>query len=215
MHPTKHVFVDFENVCDMDTTLLHDKNITFTLLLGAGQAKLDVGLVEQLLLHSASVQLVRLTTRGKNAVDFALAYYLGQAAAAAPQTAFYIISKDTGFDPLIEHLLSKNMRVLRHTDFAGIADPKPAPPAPVPIPKASPKSRAASPNGGVSVDHVLAQLKKAPANRPKSRKSLLSYLVAHHGHGMTEATAAKLADQLCQTGSLTIDAKGAITYSLG
>jgi hypothetical protein len=35
--------------------------VSFTLLLGARQTKLDVDLVEKLLGHAASVQLVRLT----------------------------------------------------------------------------------------------------------------------------------------------------------
>ena len=81
MNPAaKHVLVDFGNVCDIDSTLLGSKNVAFTLLLGAGQTKLNVALVEQLLLNAPSVQLVRLTSRGKNALDFALAYYLGHGA---------------------------------------------------------------------------------------------------------------------------------------
>ena len=37
-------------------------------------------------------------------LDFHIAYYLGDLAVKEPDADFYILSKDTGFDPLIEHL---------------------------------------------------------------------------------------------------------------
>jgi hypothetical protein len=217
---TKHVFVDFENVCEVDTTLLENKNVSFTLLLGAQQTKLDVGLVQQLLLHAASVQLVRITSRGQNALDFALAYYLGQAVAAAPQSAFHIISKDTGFDPLIEHLVSKQIQISRHTDFALLTAPSVRQPASPKI-KASPKPKTPATGARTAVaireevtTQALTLLRKISASRPKSRKTLLSFLTSHLGPDMTETGAARLIDRLSQAGALAIDAKDAVTYNL-
>ena len=208
----KHVLVNFENVCDIDTTLLGSKNVAFTLLLGAGQTKLDVALVEKLLLHAPSVQLVRLTSRGKNALDFALAYYLGHAVAAAPQGSFHIVSKDTGFDPLIEHLVGRQIQISRHNDFTDLTT-SPAQLAAAPKPKAAPKARTAPSNGDVT-DHALSQLRKVSANRPKTRKSLLSFLTSHLGPEMTETGAATLIESLSKAGNLAIDTKGAVTYAL-
>jgi len=37
-----------------------------------------------------------------------------------PEGYFHIISKDTGFDPLIKHLKAKKMRVNRRKDLAEI-----------------------------------------------------------------------------------------------
>jgi hypothetical protein len=216
--PTNHVFVDLENVCEIDPAILENKNVTFTLLLGAGQTKLDVALVEELLLHAASVQLVRLTSRGKNALDFALAYYLGHAVAADPTGFFHIVSKDTGFDPLIEHLQSKHSRVGRHDSFATLtfaAPPKPtvAPPAAIPAPpKVQAKTAPASLDG--LLDQALAQLRKTSANRPKSRKTLISYLMTHLGHDITGAKAESVIETLEQTGHLAIDTRGAVNYWL-
>lgn len=210
---TKHVLVDFENVCEIDTTLLESKNVTFTLLLGAGQTKLNVALVEKLLLHAPSVQLVRLTSRGKNALDFALAYYLGHAVAAAPQASFHIVSKDAGFDPLIEHLVGRQIRISRHNDFSDLTGSKAPQPAASPKPKAGPKAKTAPSNGDVT-DNALIQLRKVFANRPKSRKSLLSFLTSHLGPEMTETGAATLIESLSKAGNLAIDSKGAVTYAL-
>jgi hypothetical protein len=47
--------------------------------LGAKQTKLDAGAVEKLMEHAASVILIRLASSGRNALDFALAYYMGRA----------------------------------------------------------------------------------------------------------------------------------------
>ena len=49
--PMNHVFVDFENVHEVDAALIGTKAVSFTLLLGARQTKLDVGLVEKMMKH--------------------------------------------------------------------------------------------------------------------------------------------------------------------
>src|SRR5207244_2512009 len=101
-----HVFVDFENVHEVDLAIIGSKTVAFTLLVGPRQTKLDVSLVERLFEHAVSVQLVPLASAGKNALDFTLAYYVGRAVAADPTGYFHIVSKDAGYDPLIEHLRS-------------------------------------------------------------------------------------------------------------
>jgi len=42
-----------------------------------------------------------------------LAYYVGRAAVNDPHGFFHIISKDAGYDPLIEHLRSRHVRAYR------------------------------------------------------------------------------------------------------
>src|SRR5712671_5860251 len=109
--PVNHVFVDFENVHKVDLAVIGNKAVSFTLLVGPRQTKLDVSLVEKLFERAVSVQLVRLTSAGRNALDFTLAYYVGRAVAADPTGYFHIVSKDMGFDPLIEHLRSRHVRI--------------------------------------------------------------------------------------------------------
>jgi hypothetical protein len=128
-----HVFVDFENVHRIDASVIGAQSVNIIILLGARQTKLDTALVEKMMEHAASVQLVRLTSSGRNALDFALAYYLGRAVSADPTGHFHIVSKDTGFEPLIEHLRSRHIHAQRHNDFttltfSGPAKPPTAPP---------------------------------------------------------------------------------------
>lgn len=48
-----------------------------------------------------------------NALDFCIAYYIGLAVSKNPHDAYYIISKDTGFDPLIKHLKNNLINITR------------------------------------------------------------------------------------------------------
>jgi hypothetical protein len=116
-----HVFVDYENIKRIDPAVFALEGATFTLLLGPQNRTLDVALVEQLMAHAAAVDLVRLEESGRNAVDFALAYYLGRKAVTDPTAQFYLISKDTGYDPLIAHLRGRKVRVRRLDDFEGLS----------------------------------------------------------------------------------------------
>src|SRR6266851_8365695 len=93
--PVNHIFVDFENVHEIDLTVIGSKAVSFTLLVGPRQTKLDISLVEKLFEHAVSVQLVRLTSAGRNALDFTLAYYVGRSWAADPTGYFHIVS-DSG-----------------------------------------------------------------------------------------------------------------------
>src|ERR1041385_8472567 len=127
--PVNHIFVDFENVHEIDLAVIGSKAVSFTLLLGPKQTRLEIALVEKLLQHAATVQLVRLTSSGKNALDFTLAYYVGRAVAGDPSGYFHIVSKDGGYDPLIEHLRSKHIRAQRHTDFSTLTSVGPAKPS--------------------------------------------------------------------------------------
>jgi hypothetical protein len=218
--PVNHVFVDFENVHEIDLAIIGSKAVSFTLLLGSRQTKLDVSLVEKLLEHAASVQWVRLTSAGKDALDFTLAYYVGRAVAADPTGYFHIVSKDTGYDPLIEHLRSKHVRACRHDSFATLTFAgtlKPPAPTPPTVPqklKVPSRPKAASPSFDKPTDHVLDHLRKHPANRPKRQKTLVSHLIALSGNKATESDVQSLIDSLRQAGHLAIDEKGAVSYQL-
>ena len=225
--PINHVFVDYENVQDIDLAVIGTKAVNFTLLVGACQTKLNMPLVEKLLTHAAAVHLLRLTSPGKNALDFTLAYYLGRAVLADPTGFFHIVSKDTGFNPLVEHLRSKHVRARRHDSFATLtfaAAPKlpPAtPPPPAPNPKLpTPKLKVpAVLKVPVSVldereAQVLEHLRKPATTRPRTEKKLLSFLVAYLGHNVADTGVLHLIGNLSQAGHLAIDVKGAVTYHL-
>ena len=218
--PINHVLVDFENVHEIDLAIIGSKAVSFTLLVGPRQTKLDVSLVEKLFENAATVKLVRLASAGKNALDFTLAYYLGRAVAADPSGCFHIVSKDAGYDPLIEHLGSRHISARRHDSFAtltfaGSAKPvAPTPPAAASKPKAQAKPKARSAMLDEWESKVLDHLRKPSATHPRTQKKLVSFLVAFFGHKITEAEALNLVEHLGRAGHLAIGEKGAVTYHL-
>jgi hypothetical protein len=225
--PVNHVFVDFENVRGVDPAIIGAKTVHLTLLLGASQTKLEAALVENLLQHAATVKLVRLASSGRNALDFTLAYYLGRAVLADPCGYFHIVSKDTGYDPLIEHLRGKHIHARRHDDFTTLAfsasaktPPGALPPIPPPAAsksKSSPKPKP-PPSAEPTMDElergVLEHFRKPAATRPRTKTRLLSFLVAHHGNKITQPQASSLVESLSEAGHLQIDANDKVTYHL-
>lgn len=193
-----HVLVDFENVCTIDLEIFRGHPIALTLLLGARQTKLDAALVEQLLAHASAVEMVRLTSNGKNALDFALAHHLGRAVAASPQAHYHIVSKDTGFDPLVEFLTSRKVKVRRHSDFEALKQILNPPTHPV--------------GSAAFIDEVLAHLRKSAKSRPKKRTTLESNLKARFPS--TASHISRLIDQLVAKGSIQIDSKNSIEYRI-
>ncbi len=203
--PMNHVFVDFENVHAIDPAVIGTKAVHFTLLLGPRQTKLDVALVEKLMEHAAAVELIRLASSGKNALDFTLSYYLGRKVLSDPTAYFHVVSKDKGYDPLIEHLRSRHIKARRHDDFSTLTfshKPKEVPPG----------AEAEAFEREDDLSKVLESLQKNVANRPKKKAALLSHLKSNLRKGATEADAVRMCERLQQAKHLSIGEKDAVTY---
>lgn len=209
--PVNHVFVDLENVKSIDATVIGGKNLTLHLFLGPQNKKLDVEVVERLLENSQAVKLVRSPKSGKNALDFVLAYHLGQAVLADPKGYFHIVSKDTGFDALVDFLKSKHVKVKRHPDWSGLHFTSTPKPAIAPVPKVP-----AKPVLSEAAEKLLENLRKSPKNRPKKEKTLITHAMNFTGKDKAEAEsgAVKVIGELNKAGHLEIDDKGGVTYKL-
>lgn len=197
--PMNHVFVDFENVHEIDSALIGSKAVSLTLLLGARQTKLDAALVERMMENAASVELIRLKSSGKNALDFALSYYLGRKVLADPTAYFHVVAKDKGYDPLIEHLRSRHIHARRHDDFSTLTFSHKAKVEPAVADDAQ-------------LGRVLEHLKKNATNRPKKKTTLLRHVKSLLGKEATEATADQVFEKLRKAGHLSIEGKDAVTY---
>jgi hypothetical protein len=195
-----HVFVDYENMHQMDPDLIGRRAVTVTLLVGAKQTRMELTVVEKLMEHAASVHLIRLTSTGRNAVDFALAYYLGRSVLADPTAYFHIVSKDKGFDPLIEHLRSRHIHVRRHDDFTTVTFSGPT---------KTPPAQAES-----LLSRVAENLRKNTKNRPKSKKTLVAHVRHLAGETATDADISEVNDKLYQDGHVKVGDKDAVTYHL-
>ena len=230
--PVNHVFVDFENVHEIDLSVIGQETVRFTLLIGARQTKIATDLVEKLLQHASSVELVRLTSTGRNALDFTLAYYVGRAVAADPTGHFHIIAKDTDYDALVTHLRSQHIHAYRHGDFSSLTfssatTAKPAvrihpvtatPPAPTKAsatPKPTKAPKIAAPVLDERAGHVLEHLRSHTKSRPSREKTLVRHVLSLFiKDNLTEDEARSVIETLRLAGYITINEKGGVTYPL-
>lgn len=98
------VLIDFENVQPLHLEKLQGLQVEIRVFLGSNQSRLPLELVSCLQPFGKAAQYIQLSGNGKNALDFHIAFYLGQLAAEHHGAFFHVISKDSGFDPLIAHL---------------------------------------------------------------------------------------------------------------
>src|SRR3954466_9473882 len=118
MNRTHYIFVDFENVHEVDLDLVADKSVVVLLVLGEKHKSLPVDLVKKFLKYPAQVRLIEAGKSGRNALDFVLAYRIGVESVANPKGFFHVVSRDTGFDALILHLKNNHILADRHDSFA-------------------------------------------------------------------------------------------------
>lgn len=225
--PVNHVFVDLENVKTIDPSVIGGKNLTLHLFLGPHNKKLDIEVVEKLLENSQTVKMIRSPKAGKNALDFVLAYHLGQAVLADPKGYFHIVSKDAGFDSLVDFLKSKQVKAKRHGDWSALnfqSQPKlaaavPAAPA-APTPPVSSKVQAApkppaNPAMSEAAEKLTENLKKlAKTKRPKKEKGLIAHAKSLCGKDVSEVSVVKVLGELKKALLIKVDEKSGVTYQL-
>lgn len=178
------ILIDYENVQPPSLKELLAPGFSVLVFVGASQAKISMDVVEAMHALGAQGRYVRCNGHGSNALDFHIAFYIGEMAAADPGTYFHIVSKDTGFDPLLSHLRSRGLKVGRSTSVAAlpmfrtvaqsaavVPPPKKPSPAPTP-PKPKPKPKPAQLSEALRLQHVCAQLLKQGKARPTRLKSL-------------------------------------------
>jgi hypothetical protein len=159
---TNYVLVDFENIQPKDIGLLKDGPFKVKVFLGPNQSKIPVSLAASLQSLGDSAEYIILETSGNNALDFHIAYYIGALSINEPTAFFHVISKDSGFDPLLKYLKGKKVIAMRSTCIAEIPYFKPSLPA---MPDAQ-------------VEAVIADLVRRKASKPRTQKTLLSTLHA-------------------------------------
>lgn len=116
-----YIFVDFENVQDVDLTLAKDRPVHVTLLIGAKQTKLDTKLATQMHALAMQAEPIEVGESGRNALDLTLAVYLGRKIEQHRNAKFVIVSQDHDFDPMIAHLQKSDTQIERVHSFASVS----------------------------------------------------------------------------------------------
>jgi PIN domain len=107
------VLIDFENVQPKNLGALGGRPVRIKIFLGASQVKIPLAMAQAMQIFGPDAEYIQIDGNGNNALDFHIAYYIGRLATEHPGSSFHIVSKDTGFDPLIRHLRSKGITCQR------------------------------------------------------------------------------------------------------
>lgn len=117
---TNYILIDYENVQPDALSLLDQENFKVLVFVGENQKKVAFESAAALQHMGSRAEYIKMSGAGSNALDFHIAYYIGHLAASDPAAYFHIISKDTGFDPLIQHLKTKKITLSRSLDIKEI-----------------------------------------------------------------------------------------------
>ena len=185
---TNYVLIDYENVQPSALSVLEKEHFKVVVFVGANQAKVAFDVAAQLQRLGPSASYVKISGNGPNALDFHIAYYIGHLAAAEPDAYFHIISKDTGFDPLISHLKSKKIFACRSKDIGDM-----------PIVKA-----ANSKTQPEKLAVIVTNLKQRGASKPRTVKTLSSTISPLFQKALAEDELAAILKHMEQQGFITV-----------
>lgn len=191
---TSIVLIDYENVQPKDLSPLVENGFRVMLFVGASQTRLPFELVDSMQRLGDRAEYVKVSGAGRDALDFHICYYIGQLAAEDPDARFHVVSKDSGFDPLIAHLRTKKIRAARVRRLSSLL-----------AASQTAKPSNAARNGEVKT--VRDRLRKMKHAKPRSVKTLSSTIAAMLGDKRSNGQVAALVQALEKCGFLTITDK--------
>lgn len=116
-----HVLIDYENVQPEIEGQIDPEVFRITFLLGALQKHVPTELLLKLQAKGIQAQWIQCPTVRKNALDFLLAFQLGEIVGTSRDVCLHVISKDSDFDPLLEYVHKiRKIPAYRHPSFAEI-----------------------------------------------------------------------------------------------
>ncbi len=194
MERKNYVFVDYENVQEIDLDLIAGRSVEVFILVGHSRKTVPTELV----CHASQGQVRWIASQGatKNALDLVLAFRIGQEALKDPTGCFHILSKDKDYDALIQHLRSLGIHAGRSGEFADI------PPLSDP-PKLSPQDQ---------IDRAVEYLRKVPDSRPSKRKTLVTALHSVFRKQLPDAQIEEIVAALAAKNLIMVSDQGAVTY---
>jgi hypothetical protein len=190
------VLVDFENVQPKNLGGLSGRPVKIKIFLGIKQ-KIPIALAQAMQVFGPDAEYIQIDGNGSNALDFHIAYYIGQLAAENPGSSFHIVSNDTGFDPLIRHLRTKGIscqRTKAPLETTALTTPN-------------------SSLNGQKVDAVIENLAKRKAARPRTLKTLRATIKALFVNRLSEQELDSLIEELTTRGTVTV-CNGKVHYGL-
>jgi len=196
-----YVLIDYENVQPTSLDKFKEQGYKLRLFVGANQNKIPVDLAAQIQSFGSDAEYIRIEGSGKDALDFHIAFYMGRISAQEPGSQFIVISKDTGFDPLIRHLKASKIKVTRSASNQSTQPTKPS--------AGTHSSQALDAYFSATLKH----LHKAGKAKPAKRESLATALTSAFQKKLPAATINHLIDLLFAR-NLVSECNGKLLYQL-
>jgi len=194
---TNYILIDFENVNVANLALLNGHPVKVLIFVGAKQTKIPVELAKSVQAFGTNAEYIQLSASGPNALDFHIAFTIGQLSVQEPDAFFHIISKDAGFDPLIDYSKKRNIRVHRSNELSRI-----------PILRTAIATLV-----NERVDVLTNNLAKRGSNRPKTTIGLSNTINTLCGKALGASEIQEVIEALQQGGYISID-DTKVTYHL-
>ncbi len=195
-----YLLIDLENVQPENLALLEDPSFHVYVFVGANQSKVKIELARALQMFGERGYYIQISGVSRNNLDFHIAYYAGELSAADPDATFYIISKDKGFDRLVEHLRTvreRKVKIWRHGDIREVPQP-------------------GAPNGGLPadrIDTIIKNLTGRGLSRPRKVKTLSNSIKTLFPPPLCDAELDELVKELERRQIITVD-NSKVTYNL-
>jgi len=193
---TNIVLIDFESVQPVSLAVLEEEHFRVIVFVGAGQAKVPFEVAAALQRMGGKAEYVKISGNGRNALDFHIAFYIGQLAAQDPAAYFHVISKDGGFDPLVQHLKSKKIFCSR---WPVIDD--------IPLVKAGSGKTAAE-----RADFFIGKLNEPKVTRARAVKTLSNAIASFFNKQISDAEIADIIGAMQEKGVIDL-ADGKVSYA--
>lgn len=127
---THFVFVDYENTQPGNIGLICERqpNIKIKIFLGRHQNMIPLALARAMHMLGENAEYIQLDSSRRNAIDFNIAFQLGELAIQHPDSNFSILSNDPGFDAIVDSLRTKGIICARYPDIESLLEHTSEPP---------------------------------------------------------------------------------------
>jgi hypothetical protein len=193
----RYVLIDYENIQPADMQALDRDSFHVIVFVGANQTKVTYEAAEVLQRMGERASYIKISGNGNNALDFHIAFYIGELTAKEPDAFFHVVSKDTGFDPLIQHLKSRKISVSRVKTLTDLS-----------------LAKAASRKAGTDrVSAIIANLTQMGASKPRTLRTLASTINAFFQKTLSEAEVQAIIAELTKKGIVVVN-ESKVAYAM-
>lgn len=204
-----YILIDFENVqpAAEDLKLIRGEDYRVRVFHGSHQSRFGKDMVKALQPLGERADYIECERKGKNALDFRIAFFLGSIAkefeSNKDKPTVVVLSKDTDLDTLLKHLRSlgfdaRRAATVRHAMSADQVES----PAPAKVSKATKQA----PNSA-SLQTLVTYLVDHPNNRPAKIETLKNHLSNILGVAVSDQVKAALVAELVSKGFAAVTGK--------